>query len=136
MDHEALDALLSSSSSVASVVVGEIEAALAEAISATVNTVYLSWMTAQKQLRQHPDLKLWEYQLLPTILHRGIVVKDSPKTLIVTHYDIEPPNRLYKAAIKATDVGHEIYLISFHRARLKSLLNIRNRGKIIRRFQY
>ncbi len=95
-----------------------------EAIGAKSQAVYMSgevgdWgagpppSTMQKQLREHPELTLKEYQMLPEIIssEAQVILQQGEQKLIFDR----KKGRYYNAVIKAVNEGSELYLISFRR---------------------
>lgn len=92
--------------------VGYVEADLAEALGTNVRRVDLSAETMAKQRRNHPDLSLAEYRLLPRIIQSGTIIRQGALKVAIYH---DPAGRWYRAVIKATGKGEALYLVSLHR---------------------
>jgi len=97
-------------------------------LSAKQNAVLLSADTLAKQRRNHPELTDAEYRLLPDIINKGAVIaQDNQRVVFFAH-----EQRLYKAVVKATRAGDELYVVSFHRADSRDYDREANRGIVIR----
>jgi hypothetical protein len=114
-------------------VVGHIEANLATQIGALRNRVLLSNDTMMKQRLHHPDLELRDYWSLPACLSFGEVRKDANRSAIILFTDEVLNGCNYRAAIKATNDGKEIYCVSFNRLRDRHLIKAKAKAfEIIR----
>jgi len=83
-----------------------------DAIGSTVNTLFLSPYTWDKQQKHHPDLTINEYLMIQTMLNSGEVILDKVRCAIVI-YDAD--HRLM-LALKATEACDEVYLSSLRKA--------------------
>lgn len=108
--------------------VGFLPDGLPEQVGAKTNRVQLSGETIQKQLKRHPDLTVAAYRNLPKIFEEGLIIKDSSKTLVF----ILVGDKVYRAVIKATNDGKEIFATSLTRSSLKEITRMRKRGEVIR----
>lgn len=98
-------------------------------LNAAQNAVLLSKDTLIKQRRHHPELTDKEYRLLPDLVNKGAVIDlGNGQRLAFFHQ----AGRLYKAALKATRAGDELYLLSFYRANKNELARDKRRGTVIR----
>lgn len=91
--------------------VGHLDSTLASQIGAGVRRVDLSSETVAKQRQAHPDLTLAEYQLLPEVIRRGLVMRQGDVRLAF----FQDAGRWYKAVVKATGDGRALYATSYHR---------------------
>lgn len=108
--------------------VGHIDDTLAAAIGSTAREVRLSSESMRKQRENHPELSVAEYRLLPRVMQNGMVIRDKERVLMI----FKRVDRWYRATIKSTSDGHELFLVSFHRAEEKDIRRLRRRGKVIR----
>jgi hypothetical protein len=92
-----------------------IRADLARLVGATTTAVWLSDYTVRKQeiRHHHPDLVL--YRLAPTIIREGFIrVQPKYHLVFIWHHETDKL-RSYRATVKATRDGREMYLASVHR---------------------
>lgn len=111
--------------------VGVIDQSTADAISARPETrrvVRLSEETMEKQRRRHPELDVTHYRLLPDLIERGEVIRDTPQTVII----LERRGRLWKAVVKATRTGKALFLQTLHQITEEEVAGLRARGAILR----
>ena len=75
--------------------------------------VYLSGETMAKNLENHPDLTLKEYQSLPDIISQDaeVVLQQGDRRLIF----VKKKGRFYNAVLKTANDGNELFLLSFRR---------------------
>lgn len=100
---------------------------MAAKIGAKVHRVDLSNETMDKQRREHPELTLEEYRLLPDLFERALVLQQSDVRLIY----FRSLGKLYKVVIKSADKGREIYLLSFHRTNPGEVAREKSRSALI-----
>ncbi|MFW2439115.1 MAG: phage minor head protein [Arenicellales bacterium] len=108
--------------------VGYISEPLSASLGANTRKVVLSEESLIKQKERHPDLEFEEYLNLPDVFEVGLIVKDEEQVAVFFH----EKSYLYKAVVKSTKDGSELYLTSFHRATAKNLRGVRKRGEVIR----
>lgn len=92
----------------------EIPSWIATAIGARVQQVVFSAESMKKNKREHPDLQVGEYALLPRLngaSRHAIVIQDQDHACVV----IQEQGRRYLVAIKATQTGGAAFVTSFHR---------------------
>ena len=104
------------------VTVGILEPELAQYIKATCREIWLSYDTVIKQQAQHDEIEFHHYLILPEIFARGLVLQDTPKSLTFLYQKSVTPGGLLRATMKATQLGNEIYLITFHITNAKKIL--------------
>ncbi len=82
-------------------------------IGAKSQTVYLSGETMAKNLKNHPELSLKEYQKLPGIISSGaqVILQQGDRKLIFVKVD----GRYYNAVLKAAKSGEPLFLLSLRR---------------------
>jgi SPP1 gp7 family putative phage head morphogenesis protein len=98
------------------------------AIGAQSQTVLLSDETLAKNVRNHPELSLPEYQALPRIVQDAdTVVRDGDRTLVF----ISVGSRIYHAAIKTTQSGQTLFLTSFRRSSLEEAKRATSKGGVL-----
>lgn len=99
-------------------------------IGANTQSVLLSQETITKQLEEHPEMTVDEYQLLPDIIgDPDIVIMEGDDTLLFTR----AVGRWYHAATRRTKSGAAVYLRSFRRTDEKDVLRLSKRGKVVKR---
>lgn len=111
--------------------VASVDAELKQRLNAKQNTVLLSAETLTKQRRNHPELTDNEYRLLPDLINKGAVIEQDKQRVVFFRRD----GRLYKAVVKTTKSGDEIYMVSFHRADARDFDREVNRGSLLREEQ-
>ena len=87
---------------------------LCAAIGASTSLVYFSAASMEKNTRNHPDLTVEEYAVLPAMngtSENAIVIQDRHNACVV----IQNLGRSYLVAIKATKSGESVFVTSFHR---------------------
>lgn len=110
----------------------DVDDILANALNVTHPLVLLSWDTIRKQKRRHPEIKPREYRQIPRIIQTGIVVQDTPKSLILIQTHDKRPKRFYRLSIKATLLGDAIFVTSFHRLSIRKIKIILRRHPVVR----
>lgn len=93
--------------------IADIDPRIAQALGARTRCVFLSAETIQKQLRRHADLPISAYRCAGPCLRRGSYRQDSPRSAVVLYTDRSIFGAHFRAYIKATQAGHELYLVSF-----------------------
>jgi hypothetical protein len=99
-----------------------LQSEIAAALGASAQRVTLSYATLQKQRRNHPDLRVEYYRVLPAALRMGAFYRDSPRTAVVFYTDVHEFAANFRIAIKATTRGDELYVLSFFKVRDSDLL--------------
>lgn len=90
--------------------IGVISDDTAASIGAKTHTVQLSAETMAKQIRQHPELSIAEYNFVQEAIEKGVALQDGDLTMI---YVLEEDS--YVTVVKATDTGKAVFLTSFRR---------------------
>ena len=134
MKDDELLALLSSRST-RSIHVCHIEDHIASAIGASTTAVWLSKATVVKQFVVHRDIKFEHYRMLPIVLRYGAAVLDRKHHVTVVYPDTSIFDCPFKATIKATGLGTEIYTTTFHVVAEKKIPKILARGPLLRELQ-
>jgi hypothetical protein len=98
----------------------DLDPALASMLGAHGTTVLLSAQTRQKQDARHGELTLDDYRMLPATIMLGEHRRQEWNKSVVLFMDCEATNRNYRACIKATEDGRELFVVSFHRIRAKT----------------
>jgi len=112
----------------ATTTVGFLSDGLPALIGAKTSRVLLSSETISKQGRRHPEIKLADYRRLPDIIEKGLIIKDGTQTLVFIHIG----NKVYRAAVKATKDGSELYLTSLFKSNQREINRMRKKGEVIR----
>lgn len=108
--------------------VGYLPDGLPELIQAQSSRVLLSDDTITKQLVKHPEIKVDDYRFLPELFRSGLVIQQSSQTLLFYHVG----NTIYRAAVKSTRDGRELFLVSLHKADQSAVNRARNNGNVVR----
>ena len=93
--------------------VAEIDPIVARALGARVRQVLLSAETIRKQLARHRELPISVYRWLEPCLLAGEYRQDGPRSALILFTNAEEPARNFRADLKATASGHELYVTSF-----------------------
>jgi hypothetical protein len=67
----------------------------------------------QESKHKHPDIEL--YRRAPVIIEHGFVRIEPPRHAIYILHEETEKRRSYKAVVKATRDGRELFLVSLHR---------------------
>ena len=88
----------------------------AEKIGSSLRTAILSSQTAEKQLREHPDLTAAEYLSVQTIVdYATSKVQDSPRSMIYIRELLDEASGGHVLVVKATQTGEGLFVTSFRR---------------------
>lgn len=96
-----------------SLAIVEIASPIARSLGADVTTVLLSADTIRKQLKRHRELPISMYRHVRDALVMGEYRQDSPRSAIVLYTRNAEPHQNFRAYLKVTQNGSEIYLLSF-----------------------
>jgi len=102
------------------VIVYNVEPIIAHALGARVLRVYLSAETLRKQRLRHPDLTVDHYRSLRPTLAFGEYRQESPRTAMVLFLDTKLNDWGFRAHVKSTRNGRELYVDSFCLMRRKT----------------
>jgi hypothetical protein len=104
---------------------------VADAFSARFTDVCLSKRQMGHILQNHPDVKLEDFLKLPVMLHDGLLVaeKNRPNTFVSLYQDANGAR--WKASVKITENGHEVWLSTMHRTKPKQTKAILRRTETI-----
>ena len=116
------------------IIVHELRPDFAKAINCDRYTVYLSWATIKKQKRRHPEITINDYLLIPLVLNNGLVVQDSPNSLIFAGYEPGPKRRSFRSSIKSDWIRDGLFLQSFHVLSKNKIPILRARYPVLRDF--
>lgn len=100
-------------------------------IGAHDNIVLLSRTTAAKLESKHRSRDLRLYRLAETIICEGEIFLDKPNTAVAVWrapVGSDGKRECFKAVLKATKSGHEIYLTTVHRIEERGMTSIRRRS--------
>lgn len=114
------------------ITVGILEPQLAQNIKATCHEIWLSYDTAIKQQIEHDEIELRQYLTLPDIFARGLALQDTTRSLTFLYQKSITPGGLLRATVKATKLGDEIYLATFHMTNAKKILKFYRRADLRR----
>lgn len=98
------------------------------AIKANQRVVWLSSETVKKQLRNHPELTVDDYRIMPDLIDQGTIIRDRNRFFVF--FTVQ--DRLYKSAIKTTETGDGNFLESLIRTSEEELNRLKNKGRILR----
>lgn len=101
---------------------------LAPALGAPPEVVRLSAETAAKEARKHAEVTAASYQALQALLIEGEVIREGNRLVI----DRAIAGTPWRAVVKATRDGRELYLLSYHRILERHRVTIRQRGTVLR----
>lgn len=108
--------------------VTRIDDAAAAAIGAKSRVAVFSAESARKNLQAHPDLTSEDYDRLLDIGTRPtVIVQDGERTVVVVRRE----QRIYRAAIKATQTGKATFVTSFRLASERDIATLVRRGKVV-----
>jgi len=94
-----------------------------ERLSANTSVAYLSSETLAKQVANHPEIGLADYQRIPEIVDGGEVHTQAGNRLVFLYEG----DVVWRLALKATKAGDELYVISlFRTTREKVVREIKN----------
>lgn len=99
------------------VIVCHLDKALAGQLGAVRGRVLMSDDTMAKQHLRHPDLSLEHYRVLVPTLMRGEYRQDTPRSAVISYTDVYLFGESFRAAVKVTQDGKRIYVVSFNRMR-------------------
>lgn len=107
--------------------VGVLPERMRETLGATTRTVLFSDYTAEKGARKHDDVDAQDYLVVQRLIDEGHATRDRDKHVVYTG---EIDGKMWKAAVKVTADGREVYLSSLHRLRSAGKADrIRRRGE-------
>lgn len=109
-------------------VVGYLPKDLSEAMGSKTQQVYLSSDDISKQLDKHPEINLTDYRNLPEIFERGLVFKQKDRTIVIIHLG----DNVYRAAVRVTTNGDELYLKSLVKTTDKEVEKLKRNYEVIR----
>eukprot|EP00747_Dinoflagellata_sp_TGD_P036892 gnl/TRDRNA2_/TRDRNA2_138765_c0_seq3.p1 gnl/TRDRNA2_/TRDRNA2_138765_c0~~gnl/TRDRNA2_/TRDRNA2_138765_c0_seq3.p1 ORF type:complete len:159 (+),score=24.08 gnl/TRDRNA2_/TRDRNA2_138765_c0_seq3:91-567(+) len=117
--------------------VATVEESLAREVGSKGGTVWLSSDTMMKQLRVHPELCEEDYAQTVAAFGECEVVKEgrngySRHLLFLVRRGERHGWRTWKAAVKATEDGEELYLVTLHPLEAREVDVIRNAGLVLR----
>jgi hypothetical protein len=101
--------------------IADVEPAIAQSIGSKTQQVFLSAQTVMKQLRHHRELPISIYRWVAPTLRKGSYLQDGPRTTIVLYTDRDNTGYNFRAYLKTTQTGHELYLASFLKMRERDL---------------
>jgi hypothetical protein len=92
--------------------------------------VLLSWETVVKQNRRHPDIGIEEYCLIPEIVRTGMAMWQGNR--LVFSYQHSSGRRFW-LVIKATLLGHELFVASLYRTKPRRTKAALGRSILVRK---
>ncbi|WP_167398534.1 tudor domain-containing protein [Blastomonas natatoria] len=97
----------------------------AAAVGATARTVRFSPQTLEKQKRHHAELTIADYRLLPEIISNPAhaLREDDRRVRLLWESD----GQWWRATVKATEQGDELYVLSMHRLRIDDVSSLVSR---------
>ncbi len=116
MNEKELIALLAGTRE-APIFVCRISPDMAAAIGAIATEVWLSRETVCKQESKHGGASKRLYLRAPHVIANGYVRVQPPHHLIFIHHEKAEKIRSFKAVVKATQAGNELFLASIHRVK-------------------
>lgn len=115
--------------------VGRVSDRVASAIGATTTIVWLSSQTVHKQETKRTAGDISLYKRAPAILESPFILIEEPHHAIFLMHEKTDKVRSYKAVIKATENGSELYLVSVHRIDRNGVRNAFIRGTRLTQFE-
>lgn len=106
--------------------------AMANAIGAKTQFVYLSSQTVHKQRQCHSDLAALDYLMLPNHMSDGLVLLESQQRLRLHFCYERAEGQRYIATVKATKDGRRMYVVRYHKARRKQTKSLLKRCEVLR----
>lgn len=97
-------------------------------LAAEASLLLLSKTTAQKQYREHPDIKAQDYRRVQAMLDHGEVFRDREMHLGLLH----DQGAWFYAVIKTTKTGKAVFLQSFRRTNVSDIERMRARSVVVR----
>jgi hypothetical protein len=104
------------------IVVANVPPDIQQRLGTSATHVLLSRYTADKQ-KNHPEISAESFGFLQTLLDTGERVYDRPQHAVVILQRDKP----YKAVLKVTNNGEEVYLQTFHRSDARNIAAIKKR---------
>ncbi len=101
------------------VTVGQVPPEVQKLLGGHADGVQISHETMLKQLGSHPDLVAEDYTVLPTLLSQPVAVLDNEEGRLRLVLRLE--DQAYSAVVKATRDQRENYVLSFHKARGRTI---------------
>ena len=99
-------------------IAGKISQESARTIESKTNILKLSVDNMIKNLIEHPEITINEYQNIGLYVRNAdYILKKNNKNLIYFKID----NKIYQFVIKSTKIGNEIFITTFHKASIKQL---------------
>jgi hypothetical protein len=108
--------------------VGYLPNGVKDLVESKTNLVTLSHKTIAKQQVRNPDIKLNNYQRLPELFRSGLIIKLKTQSLVFIRID----NQVYKAAIKTSQNGTRLSVVSFSKSSEKEIKLQRTNGQVVR----
>jgi hypothetical protein len=102
------------------VIVANVDPVIAAALEAKVLRVFLSRETILKQQVKHSELTADDYRVLPPAMRLGEFRLEKPRSAIVLFVDSRLHGWGFRAHVKATANGREMYVDSFCLMRKKT----------------
>ena len=107
------------------------EVRLCQAIHATTHAVLLSKETVVKQKKEHSDLTLEHYRLIPDAIRHGLVIHERARPDCLTICYNRREGERYVVALKGASSG-AIFVTSFHKMRPRQIRSFLKRGDKLR----
>ncbi len=102
--------------------------AVAKALGASTQQVYLSPETLAKNKQHHPDITMADYARLEALVSRPqVVVKDGARSVVV----VKQAQAIYWAAIKSTATGKALFVTSFRRSNTQDVARLLRKGEVV-----
>jgi hypothetical protein len=115
----------------APVVVGHLSVLQMRAIGSLTSVIWLSRETVHKQETKHRARDFDLYRLAPTIIQFGEARRTGPRHLAFLYSRIMEPKRPYRAFVKTTGDGREVFLDSIHRIGLGQVARALERSEAL-----
>lgn len=103
---------------------------VAEHLGSNLRIVYLSSRSLRHILADHEDVGELDILVLPDMIRWGMWVADKPNEACVFYRHPET-DKLYKAAVKVTGDGYEVFVSSFYRCNPRQIESAKRRGTVL-----
>lgn len=113
------------------ILVGHLPEAARNYMACKHDMIHLSGVSLKHILERHPDVDLFEMQILPVALRLGLWIADRETNSCVSYWHKET-GRFYKVSLKSAMKGTEVYVTTFHKTDQRKTRSLRNRGPVLR----
>lgn len=115
--------------------VGRIDPAFSAHIGARTGQVWLSYASAAHVLTEHGEIKFEHLLMLPIAIKFGALLLSQHRKIFVQYTDEAIFGSGFRATVKTTGDGQEMYVASFHKERASETRRYRKRNKLLREME-